>query len=362
MIRPQPFSGPWRLEDLANVEKNGLKCLSTFACGGGSSMGYKLAGFDVIAALEIEKRISDCYIKNLNPANHYNMDIRLFNKQIRSNPADFEHLMNIDVLDGSPPCSQFSTSGKREQNWGKEKVYGEGKHLQTVDDLFFDFIETVDLLQPKVVVAENVTGLIKGNAKGYVKQIVAGLKAIGYDTQLFLLNSSVMGVPQKRERVIFVSNRTNQKKIKLGFNEKPIPLKAAFVNCDTEDAHWIPELSAGYWRKTAPGESFMEHDIKRHWWDWRKLNPNTPSFTLMAGSRHTHWNEPRLLSTDELAAVQTFPTDYRYDGDSTWARWVCGMSVPPFMMQRIALEIGRQWFGIEYDRATTKLKRDAILV
>ena len=79
--------------------------------------------------------------------------------------------------------------------------------MQILDDLFFDFIATAKKLKPKVVVAENVKGIIEGKAKGYVKLILKGFDEIGYNTQLFLLNSSRMGVPQVRERVFFIGVR-----------------------------------------------------------------------------------------------------------------------------------------------------------
>ena len=60
-------TGPWSLKDLKKVKKNGYKVLSTFACGGGSTMGYKLAGYEVIGAVEIDKRMAEIYLENHEP-------------------------------------------------------------------------------------------------------------------------------------------------------------------------------------------------------------------------------------------------------------------------------------------------------
>ena len=138
-------------------------------------------------------------------------------------PEDLpEELYHLDILDGSPPCTTFSTAGVREESWGKKKKFREGQAEQTLDDLFFVFLDTVEKLRPKVVIAENVVGLVKGNAKGYVNQIVKRFRALGYDVQMFMLNSAVMDVPQARHRVFFIANNQGYGKIKLDFNYTPI--------------------------------------------------------------------------------------------------------------------------------------------
>ncbi|MCZ7641411.1 MAG: DNA cytosine methyltransferase [Verrucomicrobia bacterium] len=78
---------------------------------------------------------------------------------------------------GSPPCASFSTAGKREKHWGKAKPYSDT--VQRTDDLFFEYIRLIEGLKPRVFVAENVSGLVKGVAKGYFLEILARLKACG---------------------------------------------------------------------------------------------------------------------------------------------------------------------------------------
>lgn len=133
-------------------QKNGLKVFSCFACGGGSTMGYKLVGCDVIGCNEIDPRMNKVYVENHHPKYNYLEDIRDFNKR-----EDLpQELYNLDVLDGSPPCSTFSMAGQREDAWGKEKKFREGQKMQTLDDLLFVFIDTVAKLKPKVAILENV--------------------------------------------------------------------------------------------------------------------------------------------------------------------------------------------------------------
>lgn len=116
-------------------------------------------------------------------------------------------LYNLDILDGSPPCSTFSIAGNREKDWGKEKKFREGQSAQVLDTLFFDFIALARVLQPKVVVAENVKGLLMGSAIDYVRRIYKDFDNAGYYCQHFLLDASKMGVPQKRERIFFICIR-----------------------------------------------------------------------------------------------------------------------------------------------------------
>ena len=116
----------WNLTDLANVEKNGLKVFSCFACGGGSSMGYKLAGYDVIGINEIDKKLIDVYKENFNPKYLYCEGIQDF-----KNREDLpKELYDLDILDGSPPCSNFSMAGNREKDWGKKKSLGKDRKIR----------------------------------------------------------------------------------------------------------------------------------------------------------------------------------------------------------------------------------------
>ena len=129
-------------------------------------------------------------------------------------------MYDIDILDGSPPCSSFSIAGDREKTWGKKKHFREGQAKQILDDLFFEFLNVAERLNPKIIVAENVKGIVAGNAKGYMNLIIKHLNKLNYEVQIFLLNSALMGVPQKRERVFIIGRRKdlNLPKLKLNFN------------------------------------------------------------------------------------------------------------------------------------------------
>lgn len=337
------------IADLSGVPKNGLTVFSCFHCGGGSTMGYKLAGFDVLGGVEIDPQMMGIYRANHHPKHSYLMGVQKFNEL----PLDDlpEELKGLDILDGSPPCSSFSMGGSREKKWGAEHSFREGQQKQRLDDLFMHFIEVGRRLRPKVIVAENVKGLIIGSAKGYVKEIFASFSAAGYDVQLFLLNAARMGVPQSRERTFFIARRAELgwPAIVMQFAERAITIKEAWGGLSKQSGRQLPPSYAKVWAKIPPGErgyNYGSTSLQMH-----KIDRCKPARTSTAQSWHIlHDAEPRNLSVAELTRIQTFPDDYNFIKQSDrHAGYVMGMSVPPFMTQRVALEIGRQWFGVEYD-------------
>lgn len=334
----------WSLEELKNVPKNGFRVFSFFSCGGGSSMGYKLAGFDVIGNCEIDQQIFEIYKKNHNPLYSFNMDIRDF-LHLEDNEIPKE-LFEIDILDGSPPCSVFSMAGNRENDWGRSKKFREGQSQQKLDDLFFEYIKAIDKLKPKVFIAENVKGLLLGNAKGYVSEILKQIKDIGYEVQVFLLNSALMGVPQRRERVFFIGFRKElgYSKLKLNFHEKPILFgdikseqgKTVTVNCldllkqKISTDRTLADINQRLYKKNSRFNSALV-------WD------NMVAPTITAGGEFLRANDDSGFSDSDYISCQTFP--YDYDFGNVKVQYICGMSVPPYMMQRIAKEVATQWLS-----------------
>lgn len=332
----------WYKSDLKGIKKNGLKVFSIFSCGGGSSYGYKLAGYELIGNCEIDSKINAMYVKNHKPRYNFNMDIRDFNK-LTNLPRE---LYELDILDGSPPCSTFSVAGEREKNWGREKKFREGQKKQTLDDLFFAFLETVERLKPKVVVAENVDGMTKGNARYYITMVIKEFKRLGYDVQIFRLNSMFMNVPQSRVRIFFIANRMKFPKLTINPNEKPILFrdvacknsKPMNKNMETyrimrdfmiDSDRSVGDINKRIYNKNS---SFTRSIIR-----FDKVYP-----TLISGG-DDYREDLKYIMDSEYIAVSTFPQDYNFNGNPV--KYVCGMSVPPRMMEYIAKEISKQWFN-----------------
>ena len=347
------LTGAWNLSDLTSLPSNGLKVFSCFHCGGGSSMGYKLAGCDVLGGVEIDPKIMALYQLNHHPEHSFLMPVSEFNQLPNDSIPD--ELFNLDILDGSPPCSVFSTAGCREKKWGSEHAFREGQAVQRLDDLFFDFIDTAKKLKPKVVVAENVKGLIIGKAKGYVKEIFKAFADAGYDCQLFLLNAAKMGVPQRRERTFFLARRKdlNLSPIKLNFDEPIISIREAISAVQSADKiTWLSLKDRKLWERVKPGQSLGKAHPKGYRFGVVKSNPYMPAPTATANDAPAHWLEPRRLTTPELIRIQSFPDDYNFD--KLDPAYVCGMSVPPFMIQRLAKQVAKQWL------LPTEEKREAV--
>ena len=310
MSNKPPYRVP-SMEEIAAIPWNGYQAVSTFSGCGGSSLGYKMAGFRVLWANEFIPAAQDTY-----RANHHGTI--LDTRDIRTvQPADILEAIGmqageLDLFDGSPPCASFSTAGKREAGWGKVKAYSDTK--QRTDDLFFEYTRLVKGVQPKVFVAENVSGLVKGTAKGYFLEILAALKECGYTVSAKLLDAQWLGVPQMRQRVIFVGVRND---LVAKYGVKPVHPKPLLYRYSVRDAlPWIVNLNRdsmgmeGKWVcdvatepcqaiRTASGGAQTRFEVEaitpRAYLDKRGAFGNDgditdqPAPTVLSGSVGTHW-------------------------------------------------------------------------
>ena len=336
------------MEEIKTIEPNGYKVVSTFAGCGGSSLGYKLAGYNVLWANEFVNHAVEIYKANHKTTIVDNTDVR------KVNAEDILKTLNLkkgelDLFDGSPPCMSFSTAGKREKNWGKEKKYFD--HHQVADDLFFEYIRLVKGLKPKTFVAENVSGLIKGVAKGYFKIFLQGMRDAGYNVKAYLANGKYLGVPQARQRVFYVGVRND---LKL---EPVFPQPQQFVYT-LKDAIWDlrnEEKEPDCWQNKRPdGTPFMYAYGK----EWEQLSQgqqsnkyfnviraawdkpcNTVLATAARAASVCHPTENRKFTIKELKRIFGFPDDFVFFGNykEQWAR--LGNCVPPPMIYFISKKI-----------------------
>lgn len=334
----------WTFADYPK-EKNGLKVFSCFACGGGSTMGYKLAGCEVVGCCEIDPKMNEIYVKNHNPRHNFLMDIREFNKI--PNEELPPELFDLDILDGSPPCTTFSMAGDREESWGKKKKFREGQAEQTLDDLSFVFIETVAKLRPKCMIMENVEGLLLGEAWKYVQEIYRHLKLAGYRVKHWLCKGENMGVPQSRHRVFFVGLREDivfdLQEFELFFNYEPVTygeIKSGVgerLNQDTVIYKWLQKALPGDKRisdtvvRCGEKEKLFNHRIC---WNENIMQTIAGSGEILRGDDKTR------VSIEDIVHSQTFPEDYDFVNRTfNNVSYICGMSVPPVMIKRIVLRL-----------------------
>jgi DNA (cytosine-5)-methyltransferase 1 len=332
---------PYRVPLMAEIRQipwNGVKVISLFSGCGGSSLGYRLAGCKVLLANEFIPAAQETYHANFPSTVVDGRDVRLLTPEallttVRLKPGE------LDILDGSPPCASFSMSGKRHKAWGQQKIYSET--VQRTDDLFFEYARLLEGLQPRAFVAENVAGLVRGSAKGYFKLILRRLKDCGYQVKAALLDAQWLGVPQARQRLIFIGLRQD-----LGLEPVfPSPLPYRYTVRDawqglqelpTPDID-ITRYSIGkLWDEIGPGE---QHPRR---FNLVKLHPDKPSPTITATAANpgaasvVHPTQKRKLSIPELKRICSFPDDFVLTGNYSQQAERLGRSVPPVMMSQIA--------------------------
>lgn len=247
----------------------------------------------------------------------------------------------LDVFDGSPPCQGFSTAGKR-----------------VIDDprnqLFREYVRLLRGLKPKVFVMENVSGMVKGKMKLVFAEILRELKESGYKVSARLLNTMYFGVPQSRERVIFIGVRED-----LGIEPShPIAYsmgispKTAFINCIEEDRRYLSEwlksaakfIDAGNYNCQSVERAFLRvRNNKAGSINTKMLSYDRVSCTLtkseIAETGIIHPNGERYLDVSEMKRIGSFPDDFKMAGKRNDKVQRIGNSVPPLFMRAIASHI-----------------------
>lgn len=349
-IKP-PYKIP-SMKEISELPWNGYDVVSTFSGGGGSCLGYEMAGYHVIWANEFVEEAQRTYRLN-HPRTFLDCrDIRNIKpEEILAKTG--KKTGEIDLFDGSPPCCAFSTAGKREKGWGKERDYSDGKK-QRIEDLFEEYIRILNGLQPKTFVAENVSGLIKGTAIGYFKQYIREMQNCGYRVKAKLLNAKWLGVPQSRERLIFIGVRNDIKRDPIFPHPQKYlySIKDAFdgLEIDEQERKMLLQTAKKYaWGRIAekmpknPTRSISGQDITGHgYFNLVRCPIFEPSSTIcqrngdLTTAGNIHPFETRKYTIGELKRLMSVPDDFILTGDyaQKWER--LGRMVPPIMMMNIA--------------------------
>lgn len=318
--------------------------ISTFAGGGGSSLGYSMAGYRELLAVEWDNNAVETFRLNFPDVPVYHGDIAKLSVEECLRLAGVE-LGELDILDGSPPCQGFSTAGKRIMDDPRNQ-------------LFREYIRLLRGLRPKVFVMENVSGMVKGKMKLIFAEIMRELKASGYRVSARLMNAMYFNVPQSRERMIFIGVRED-----LGIEpshpraeSKPVTVREAISDKqdiqDNDSCHiWIDETLSG--RNTATyklaakvkqGQKYAGQQRRAIW------NKPFPTITKPSSdgmginqylrNSHCHPLYTRTFSVRELARGASYPDQFKFTGLEGANR--IGNSVPPLFMRSVALHIKRE--------------------
>lgn len=351
---------PYKVPSMAEIEAipwNGYNVVSTFSGGGGSCLGYRMAGFRVLWANEFVEEAQNTY-----RANH--KGVILDTRDIREvQPEDILSAIGmkageIDLFDGSPPCCAFSTAGKREKAWNQERDYSDGK-TQRIENLFFEYTRLLKGLQPKTFVAENVSGLVKGTAIGYFKEFIREMRNCGYNVKAELLNSALLGVPQARQRLIFMGVRKD-------LNMEPVFPKPydyyytvgdaleTVVNDPEEvklrfealNGKKIGEIVARMPKNPKKPMCGSEISIaKGSFFNLKRESMYQPASTILAAGTglntagQVHPLYDRKFTIAELKRIDSLPDDFILTGKLDQQGERIGRMVPPVMMMNIAKSV-----------------------
>ncbi len=348
-------------------KKKKYKVLDLFCGCGGISEGYSLAGFEIAGGIDFNENATKTFQHNFKKAKVHNIDITTFsNDQI----ADDYH--DVDVIVGGPPCQGFSSANR----WQKEKDDPRNK-------LFFEYIRFVQQIHPKIIMIENVRGLLTRDNGYAINRIQEILGAEEYNIAYQILDASDYGVPQNRKRAIIVGIRKDYKDIFFDFSElkklekttvedaigelycfekSPDGEKIISTKADTSLRHFLRNKNntildqdivypaekvqerikhvpqGGNWQDV-PSELWPSNRQNRHSSAYKRLNPNTQSCTIDTGNAHSNYFHPlynRIPTIRESARLQSFPDSFEFQGPRGSKYRQVGNAVPPLLAKAIA--------------------------
>jgi len=373
--------------------------ISTFAGGGGSSTGYRLAGGKVLAINEFVEEAIKTYSLNFPDTKVIPGDIKKITSQQFLDITGLK-VGELDIFDGSPPCSAFSQSGKREKNWKGAKKdtrisyfnddgelvnegeliektgiksYSDNKVVESIEDLFLEFIRVAKDLKPKVIIAENVKGITMGAAKVKLYTFQNAFEQLGYDVTHHVLNAADYGVPQARERLFFVCVRNDVSEA-LGINaitlnsvtyprptSKHIGVKSAIehIENDPEEVKMLFDFVENSFQKrfiemlpfnppkfTKPSDAqYRKLNPKASCFNMVRSAPNLPSPTLTQQGQQLgvsgvfHYDRNRKFTIKEMITIMSLPKDFQLTGTFNQQAERCGRMVAPKMLAALATTV-----------------------
>ena len=359
--------------------KNSLSFIDLFSGCGGLSHGLEMAGHRCLLGVDHSKEAIMSFAANHHEAAVYLGDI----KQLKEKKlTELLKGQKVDMVVGGPPCQGFSTVGR-------------GEVADDRNQLFKQFGRIVKVTQPKIILFENVTGLVAKKNQAILKQIFNYFENLGYNMDARILSAEEFGVPEKRRRTIIMGVKDGECIFPMATHgarasKKPLTVKEALKNLKSKDGRTynhdvhLAEVKKKEDRERLkcipPGRGIRyqedEKELlpKKLWFgiDWNKLRENRfrqtrlqrlplnePSPTILtARTSYYHPVEPRYLTPREAAACQSFPNDFIFHGSQTAVFRQIGNAVPPLL----ARALGETIKEITFKKGKNKKKEMDALV
>jgi DNA (cytosine-5)-methyltransferase 1 len=344
-------NAPLALDDL-RCKKHGVPLVSFFTGCGGMDLGFEAAGYEHVAAFEL----NDLFCKTLR---RNRPDWRVFGPPYHSGDvSDFESVSRLlneliktpfdGIFVGGPPCQPFSIAANQRFSKSGDNFKRTGFAHEKNGNLLFDFIRLIEAFKPKAFVIENVPGLRDIDNGEQLAAATRRLEDAGYNVQApMILDAAYFGIPQQRIRLFVVGTRSEKRFL------TPIPHKE-LVGCGSVLELSIKDLPNNEIRDHQPESirRYMELDYGERDQLGRvdRLNPALPSKTVIAGGSggggrsHLHPEIPRTLSVRECARLQTFPDDFIFLGPTARQFTQVGNAVPPVLAAQVARQIMKSFF------------------
>lgn len=324
---------------MPKLENNDLRTLSLFSGGGGLDLGFDRAGYKHIASYEL---IPIC--KKTFNTNRPNWKIYTGLEEGDVTKVNWKNYKNkIDVIHGGPPCQPFS-------------IAGEQKGIEDDRNMWGEFTRAVNMIKPKVFVAENVLGLLNPKFKDFVKYyILDELK--DYHIVKFEMNAADYGVPQIRRRVFFVGFRSKKhfknfnspkpthfnifsKKTDLFSMELPklVGVRKALGLPDIGYDNLAPTIRSGFTGKRNT-TSILNSSTGQESWAKLEIWPNGVQLTRNKASLFPAKNKHFRLSVSDVALLQGFPENWEFEGAVYQKLGQIGNSVSPPVAYQVAIQV-----------------------
>ena len=322
-----------------------IPTIGFFSGAGGLETGFKFAGFNHLASIEINKTFCDTLRQN---NKHWNIIGPPDNSGDVCNKEEIIDILQNKigikspfegVLHGGPPCQSFSVAANQRFSKSGDNFKRTGFQHDEFGNLLFEFIWYIEKLKPKSFLIENVAGLLSIDGGYQIKKAIKILQAAGYKVTKAILNAADYGVPQYRHR-LFIIGACTKKNFNLPAKEvkgvasakaleKPLVGVANHITREHQAQSVIRYMELKYGERDKLGRV-------------DRINPHLPSKTVIAGGSrgggrsHLHPHIPRTLSVRESARLQTFPDDYVFSGAPARQFTQVGNAVPPLLAFKLA--------------------------